>query len=96
MEERPDKLDAMRLSASLTGFKFEVQPGINGSNIPAKALPGVSKSIFTLAGTDTDKMQGLWRRARGRSWLLSLAHGLCSEVGAPCIIRDGVAALTGR
>lgn len=41
MVDRSDKLDAMRLTASLSGFKFDVIPAVNGSSVSRKALPGV-------------------------------------------------------
>lgn len=41
LASRTDKLDAMRLSASLSGFNFEVIKGNLGKDIPEKALPGV-------------------------------------------------------
>ena len=41
MRERSDKLDAMRLAASVTGFDFEVQHAINGSEVSPKALSKV-------------------------------------------------------
>lgn len=33
----------MRLTASLTGFDFEILDGIKGASLPPKALPGVSR-----------------------------------------------------
>lgn len=42
LPERSDKQDAMRLTASLTGFDFEILDGIKGVSLPPKALPGVS------------------------------------------------------
>lgn len=42
MASRTDKLDAMRLSASLSNFTFVVNPGISGKNVPANALSAVS------------------------------------------------------
>lgn len=42
MAGRTDKLDAMRLTASLSGFSFIVEPGVDGGDVPAKALSGVS------------------------------------------------------
>ena len=38
---RSDKLDAMKLTSSLTGFEFDVIKGINGKDVPKKALSGV-------------------------------------------------------
>ncbi len=46
LPERSDKLDAMRVTASLTGFDFEVLEGIKGDTLSPKALPGVSRYQF--------------------------------------------------
>lgn len=45
LPNRTDKLDAIRLSASVTGFNFEVIKAVNGKDMSPKALPGVR---FTL------------------------------------------------
>ena len=42
MASRTDKLDAMRLAASLSGFSFVVNPGVNGKDVNPKSLSGVS------------------------------------------------------
>ena len=42
MPSRTDKLDAMTLAASLTGFEFDVLEGIQGDTVSQKALSGVS------------------------------------------------------
>ena len=42
MPSRTDKLDAMTLGASLTGFEFDVLEGIQGDTVSQKALSGVS------------------------------------------------------
>ncbi|KAK3176007.1 hypothetical protein OEA41_007329 [Lepraria neglecta] len=42
---RSDKLDAMKLTSSLTGFDFDIIEGTNGKDVPKKALSGVS-AIF--------------------------------------------------
>ena len=42
MPTRTDKLDAMILAASVTGFEFDVLEGVAGEDIPKKALSGVS------------------------------------------------------
>ena len=41
LPERPDKLDAMRLTTYLTGFDFDVIDGVKGADLSPKALPGV-------------------------------------------------------
>lgn len=43
LPERSDKQDAIRLTASLTGFDFEILDGIKGASLPPKALPGVGR-----------------------------------------------------
>lgn len=42
MPGRTDKLNAMKLSASLTGFQFDIIKSVSGADVPATALPGVS------------------------------------------------------
>ena len=39
LPSRPDKLDSNTLAAALTGFRFEVVPGISGDEVPWKSLP---------------------------------------------------------
>ena len=39
---RSDKLDAMKVTSSVTGFDFDIIKGINGKDVPKKALSGVS------------------------------------------------------
>lgn len=41
MPSRTDKLDAMILSASVTGFEFDVLEGVQGEAVSKKALAGV-------------------------------------------------------
>ena len=45
MPSRTDKLDAMTLAASLTGFEFDVLEGVQGDTVSPKALAGVSLLI---------------------------------------------------
>ena len=45
MPSRTDKLDAMTLAASLTGFQFDVLEGVQGDSVSQKALSGVSLSL---------------------------------------------------
>lgn len=47
MPLRTDKLDAIILAASVTGFDFDVLEGVQGEFIPTKALSGVS--VLTLS-----------------------------------------------
>ncbi|KAL9102626.1 MAG: hypothetical protein Q9163_002241 [Psora crenata] len=47
---RTDKSDAMRLTASLTGFDFEIIEGVMGKDVPAKALSGVRPPSTMIAG----------------------------------------------
>ena len=49
MPSRTDKLDAMTLAASLTGFEFDVLEGVNGETVSHKALAGVSLSAPQLS-----------------------------------------------
>lgn len=39
--ERSDKLDALSVAASLTGFHFDVVPGVNGMWTLNKTLPSL-------------------------------------------------------
>lgn len=41
---RTDKLDAMKLTASLSGFNFDVIDGVKGADMLPKSLPGVSQT----------------------------------------------------
>lgn len=41
LPSRSDKLDAIRVAADLTGFDLDVIEGVNGDDLPDKALPGV-------------------------------------------------------
>ena len=36
----------MKLTASLTGFNFDIIKGINGKDVPKKALSGVRRSPY--------------------------------------------------
>ncbi|KAG8529080.1 uncharacterized protein KY384_005715 [Bacidia gigantensis] len=59
LPERPDKLDAFSLAASLTGFRTEVLPGVKGETVMNKTLP-------TLNGLPEKKKErnnviGCWR-----------------------------------
>jgi hypothetical protein len=45
LPERSDKRDAISMSASLTGVKFDWVDGVNGDLIPEKAVPQVRKLI---------------------------------------------------
>lgn len=50
MKERTDKLDAIVLASSITGFHVDVIEGVRGSDISNKTLPvqGVPKVRFFL------------------------------------------------
>ena len=47
MPSRTDKLDAMTLAASLTGFEFDILEGVQGETISQKALSGVSVLVLS-------------------------------------------------
>ncbi|KAI4157457.1 MAG: hypothetical protein LQ342_008267 [Letrouitia transgressa] len=48
LPKRTDKLDAIRLSASVTGFNFEVIKAVNGKDMSPKALPGARFTISSI------------------------------------------------
>ena len=50
MPSRTDKLDAMTLAASLTGFEFDIIEGVQGDSVSQKALSGVSSLRLSLQG----------------------------------------------
>ncbi|KAL8936646.1 MAG: hypothetical protein Q9211_004090 [Gyalolechia sp. 1 TL-2023] len=56
LAKRTDKLDAIRLAASVTGFNLEVIPGQLGAEMSPKALPGPFKE-----GEMRDSIVGCWR-----------------------------------
>ncbi|KAL8935790.1 MAG: hypothetical protein Q9216_005259 [Gyalolechia sp. 2 TL-2023] len=56
LPKRTDKLDAIRLAASVTGFNLEVVPGQLGAEMSPKALPGPFKE-----GEMRDNIVGCWR-----------------------------------
>ncbi|CAF9941069.1 MAG: hypothetical protein ALECFALPRED_008980 [Alectoria fallacina] len=56
MPSRTDKLDAMTLAASVTGFDFDVLEGVQGESIPKKALSGKWESRPGIEG-----VVGCWR-----------------------------------
>lgn len=47
MPARTDKLDAMILAASVSGFDFDVLEGVAGESVAKKALSGVSVLIIS-------------------------------------------------
>ena len=49
LPERSDRLDAFTLISSLTGFKAELAPGIDGSQVPNKSLP-TTEGLRTVCG----------------------------------------------
>ncbi|KAL8647996.1 MAG: hypothetical protein Q9210_005233 [Variospora velana] len=56
LPKRTDKLDAIRLSASVTGFNFDVIQAQNGADMSPKALPGPFKD-----SPRRDAIVGCWR-----------------------------------
>ena len=54
MPSRTDKLDAMTLAASLTGFEFDVLEGVQGDSVSQKALSGVSLPPLSSQGYNAD------------------------------------------
>ena len=77
MPERMDKLDAMKLTASLTGFNFEVIPAVNGRKVSAKVL---SKDFPE--GENHDGQVGCWRSH------LSIAHKIIENNLASAMILE--------
>jgi hypothetical protein len=63
LPERHDKLDAQTLSSSLTGFRFEVIPGIRGKDVSLASLPPsynvttINEGIQTIGAWRADSMQ---------------------------------------
>ncbi len=81
MPRRTDKIDAVRLSASLTDFQFDIIEGVSGTDIPAKALPGVSFNTSTFeAGLTTGQVLRAFARDKWRNWLLALTCGFRQRV----------------
>lgn len=56
MPSRTDKLDAMILAASVTGFEFDVLEGVQGDSISKKALSGVRLLLPSTKKTPTLKV----------------------------------------
>ncbi|KAL9059396.1 MAG: hypothetical protein Q9206_001525 [Seirophora lacunosa] len=56
LPKRTDKLDAIRLSASVTGFNFDVIEGQNGADMSPKAVPGPFNE-----SPGRDAIVGCWR-----------------------------------
>ncbi|KAI4138398.1 MAG: hypothetical protein L6R39_006808 [Caloplaca ligustica] len=56
LPKRTDKLDAIRVAASVTNFNLEVIAGQNGADMSPKALPGPFKE-----GAQHDATVGCWR-----------------------------------
>ena len=78
MPKRMDKLDAMKLTASLTGFKFEVIEAIDGSKVSPKVL----STDFPESDTH-DGQIGCWRSH------LSFAHKIIeNNLASAMIIED--------
>ena len=86
MPSRTDKLDAMVLAASVTGFDFDVLEGVAGEDIPKKALSGVSVLMMSLENAPTltsalEMGEKTWYR-RGCG-LLAWTHEFCQRVPLP-------------
>ena len=78
MQKRMDKLDAMKLTASLTGFNFEIIPAVDGSKVSAKVL-----STDFPEGDNHDGQIGCWRSH------LSFAHKIIEHrLASAMIIED--------
>lgn len=79
MPSRTDKLDAMILAASVTGFNFDVLEGVQGDTVSEKALSGVSVLIPSTEDYNADNRsrngradlvsKGLWA-AGADTWIL--------------------------
>ncbi|KAG8534028.1 uncharacterized protein KY384_000871 [Bacidia gigantensis] len=57
MAGRTDKLDAMRLSASLSNFSFDIMEGVSGAEVPKKAVSG----IYDYEKEGINGVIGCWR-----------------------------------
>ncbi|KAL9610295.1 MAG: hypothetical protein Q9167_004986 [Letrouitia subvulpina] len=81
LPNRTDKLDAIRLSASVTGFNFEVIKAVNGKDMSPKALPGVRFTLVSIM-QQADRLVAIQRQPGQRLHyrLLAVAHAICSQV----------------
>lgn len=77
MPDRMDKLDAMKLTASLTGFSFETIPAVNGRKVSAKVL-----SEDFPEGDNHDGQIGCWRSH------LAFAHKILENKLASAMIME--------
>lgn len=78
MAGRTDKLDAMRLTASLSGFNFEINEGVSGKDVPEKALSGV----FDDDNGGKDGVIGCWRGH------MNFAHTILQKQHATALIME--------
>lgn len=79
LPKRTDKLDAIRLSASVTGFNFEVIKAVNGKDMSPKALPGARFTISSIM-QPADRLVAIQRQPGKRLHyrLLAVAHAICA------------------
>ena len=78
MKSRMDKLDAMKLAASLTDFRFDVIPAVDGSQVSAKVL-----TTDFPESDNHDGQIGCWRSH------LSFAHRIIeNNLASAMIIED--------
>ncbi|KAL8949524.1 MAG: hypothetical protein Q9222_004381 [Ikaeria aurantiellina] len=84
LPKRTDKLDAIRLSSSVTGFNFDVVAGQNGADMSPKAVPGdsivnnrLSSALIFEDDADWDVSfrSQLENFALGSQWLLNTPAG---------------------
>ena len=74
MPSRTDKLDAMTLAASLTGFEFDVLEGVQGDSVSQKALSGVSLLSLSLQGYNANNHPRIGSRdlVSKESWVVGV------------------------
>lgn len=77
MPERMDKLDAMKLTASLTGFNFDIIPAVDGSKVSVKVL-----SQDFPDGNTHDGQIGCWRSH------LAFAHKIIENKLASAMVME--------
>ena len=90
LKARTDKLDAIQLSSSITGFQVDVIEGVNGTDVSNKTLPHygnhyVCRKAFPTSGYFNTDREGYWFRGprlRQCRRLLAGAHELRPTVRA--------------